>query len=245
MPEVEDQTHELKNDNQHLQTFTLNVAYNGVTKPIHVEQNEQVTAVLHKAIAAFGISQNPHLLSLYRQDGTLVPESDSVKQAGLKPGELLLLRPNVVKGGSELLHLSKDTLRQTFLKFIECGRGECECVLYWTGPGADNVVDEIEHPIHGRSRSGYKVDDNWLTGFWRDLATYKRGVKAQIHTHPGKAFHSMIDDQSPIVSQAGFISIVIPNFATGEPSLSEAWIGRLAQNGEWNRTCPKAVLSVA
>lgn len=79
--------------------FVVEIVYNGVTKPLQVESEEQVTALLQKAIAVFGITQNPHLLSLYRQDGTVVPENESVERAGLKPGEILLLRPNAVKGG--------------------------------------------------------------------------------------------------------------------------------------------------
>src|SRR5437016_2024105 len=114
--------------------FVVEVVYNGVTKPIEVQPEEQVTALLHKAIAAFGITQNAHLLSLFRQDGTAVQENESAERAGLKPNELLLLRPNAVKGGSGLLHLARDIVCKTFGAFRECGRGECECVVYWTGP---------------------------------------------------------------------------------------------------------------
>ena len=80
--------------------FVVGVVYNGVTKPIEVVPEEQVTALLKKAIAVFGITQNAHLLSLYREDGTVVPENESVERAGLRPDEVLLLRPNAVKGGA-------------------------------------------------------------------------------------------------------------------------------------------------
>lgn len=80
--------------------FAVDVLYNGVTKQIEVVPEEQVTALLQKAIAAFGITQNAHLLSLYREDGSLVPENESVERAGLRPHEVLLLRPNAVKGGA-------------------------------------------------------------------------------------------------------------------------------------------------
>jgi hypothetical protein len=79
--------------------FAVQVVYNGVTKPLQVEPEERVTALLQQAIAAFGVTQQPHLLSLFRQDGTLVPENESVERAGLSPDEVLLLRPNAVKGG--------------------------------------------------------------------------------------------------------------------------------------------------
>jgi hypothetical protein len=215
--------------------FVVELVYNGVTKPLQVEPEEQVTALLQKAIAAFGITQQPHLLSLFRQDGSVVPENESIERACIKPGEILLLRPNAVKGGSGLLRLAKDIVSTTFRTLRECGRGECECAAYWTGPAAENLVDGIEHPIHTRSPFGYEVDDNWLTEFWRRLAASKRSVKVQIHTHPGHAFHSAIDDEWPIVSQVGFVSIVIPEFASGEPSLERAWVGYLQEDGKWRR----------
>jgi hypothetical protein len=80
--------------------FVVDVVYNGVSKPIQVEPDERVTAVLQRAIAAFGITQNAHLLSLYREDGSVVPENESVERAAIKPKEVLLLRPSAVKGGA-------------------------------------------------------------------------------------------------------------------------------------------------
>jgi hypothetical protein len=79
--------------------FKLEVVYNGIEKPFEVEPEEQVAALLQKAIAAFGITQNAHLLSLFRQDGSVVPDNESIERAGLKPGEVLLLRPNAVRAG--------------------------------------------------------------------------------------------------------------------------------------------------
>jgi uncharacterized protein DUF2604 len=215
--------------------FVVEIVYNGVTKSVQVEPEQQVTALLQKAITTFGITQQPHLLSLFRQDGSVVPENESVEQAGIKPGEILLLRPNAVKGGGGLLRLSQGIVPATFHILRECGHGECECAVFWTGPSQEELVDGFEHPIHKRSPFGYDVDSNWLTEFWKRLAASGRSVKVQVHTHPGHAFHSATDDEWPIVSQAGFVSIVIPNFAVGEPSLDRAWIGRLQADGKWRR----------
>ncbi len=215
--------------------FVVEIVYNGVTKSVQVQPEEQVSALLRKAIEIFGITQNPHLLSLFRQDGSVVPENESIERAGIKPGEVLLLRPNAVKGGGGLLRLATGIVRTTFRTLRECGRGKCECAVYWTGPAFDDLVDGLEHPIHKRSPFGYDLDDNWLTQFWKRLAASKRSVKVQVHTHPGVAFHSATDDQWPIVSQAGFLSIVIPDFAAGEPSLDKAWVGCLQADGRWRR----------
>jgi hypothetical protein len=133
-----------------------------------------------------------------------------------------------------VLSIHKAVFEGTFRTLRECGRAECECAVYWTGPASDNLVNGIEHPVHHRSPSGYEVDDVWLTEFWCRLAREKRSVKAQIHTHPGLAFHSSTDDKWPIVVREGFVSIVIPDYASGKPSLERAWIGRLKSDGKWN-----------
>jgi proteasome lid subunit RPN8/RPN11 len=215
--------------------FAVDVVYNGVTKVLHVTPDERVSAVLQKAIAEFGITQAPHMLSLFRTDGTVVDESQTVEQAHLKPGEMLLLRQNVVKGGTECLRVAGEVLPATFRLLRNCGRGDCECVVYWTGTASDRIVDQVEHPAHKRSPFGYELESEWLTQFWKSLAENKRSVKAQVHTHPHRAFHSNTDDRWPIVAQEGFISIVIPDFATGRPTLDGAWVGAMLRDGRWQR----------
>ena len=79
--------------------FEILVVYNGMTESLSVESHEQVNAVRERAIHVFHITQAPHLLSLFREDGTEVPDNVSVAAAGIKPGELLALRPSAVKGG--------------------------------------------------------------------------------------------------------------------------------------------------
>jgi hypothetical protein len=215
--------------------FAVEIVYNGLTKSFHVDPEEHVTALIQMAIAAFAIIQNPHLLSLYRQDGNVIPENDSVERAGIKKGDVLLLRPNAVKGGSTRVNITKDILRTTFQILRDCGRGRTECAVFWSGPANSALVDGVEHPIHERSPFGYEVETNWLTGFCQRLASSNRSVKVQVHTHPTVAFHSLTDDRWPIVSQPGFLSIVIPTFAMGKPSLEGAWIGRLRADGKWRR----------
>jgi hypothetical protein len=79
--------------------FDIQVSYNGVARPLTIEPHEQVTAVLQHAIQLFGITQQPHLLSLFLEDGTVVSENQSAATAGLKAGTKVYLRQNVAKGG--------------------------------------------------------------------------------------------------------------------------------------------------
>lgn len=215
--------------------FAVEVVYNGVEKRFEVRPEEHVSVLLRNAIAAFGITQNSHMLALFRQNGTELNDNQTVEQAGLKPDEILLLRQSAVRGGAGLIEVPRPILEATFWSLRDCGLGKSECVAYWTGPASELTVDGTEHPVHSKSPFGYEIDGNWLTEFCWQLARSRRSVRAQVHTHPGRAFHSETDNEWPIVSQAGFLSVVIPRFASGNVDLTDAWIGRLEPDGTWQQ----------
>ena len=81
--------------------FEIAVSYNGVARELSVEGNESMTSVVQHAIQLFGITQQPHLLSLFFENGSLVPEQVSADAAGLKAGIKVYLRQNVAKGGTQ------------------------------------------------------------------------------------------------------------------------------------------------
>jgi Protein of Unknown function (DUF2604) len=81
------------------QKFEVQVVYNGLTKPLEVEPNQQMIAVVERAAHLFGITQNVHTLALFKEDGSEIAIEQSVAAAGIKVGELLALRPSVVRGG--------------------------------------------------------------------------------------------------------------------------------------------------
>ena len=75
------------------------VIYNGLEKPIKYNPEGLVRVIVDHAIKAFGITQQPHLLSLFTEGGVELNDNLSAEKAGVKPGEKLLLRPGAVKGG--------------------------------------------------------------------------------------------------------------------------------------------------
>lgn len=77
----------------------IKVVYNGITQSLSIQAHEQVKAVLQRAIHLFGITQNAHLLSLFKADGSEVPDHVSVEDAKIHPCDILALRPGAVKGG--------------------------------------------------------------------------------------------------------------------------------------------------
>jgi hypothetical protein len=84
---------------EHPRVFDVLVLYDGVKKKFKVRIEETVKQLLDKALQAFGPLPNPHTLSLYK-DGKELPDAQTIKEAGIKPCEVLLLRPSTVKGGA-------------------------------------------------------------------------------------------------------------------------------------------------
>jgi hypothetical protein len=79
--------------------FAVEVIYNGVAKPFEVRLGELVKRLLDQAIAAFGISQNVHLLALFTPENRELPDNETIGAAHLHAKEKLNLRPSVVRGG--------------------------------------------------------------------------------------------------------------------------------------------------
>ncbi|HLH95608.1 MAG TPA: hypothetical protein VKW08_10880 [Xanthobacteraceae bacterium] len=84
---------------EHPHQFTVEIFYDGVGKKFEVRAEETVKTLLDKAIAAFGPLTNPHMLSLYK-GGNELADAQTLKEAGVKPHDVLLLRPSKVKGGA-------------------------------------------------------------------------------------------------------------------------------------------------
>jgi hypothetical protein len=98
--EVEKAIEEIREAEHHRPEFEVTVLYDGVKKKFEVKPEELVKKLLDQAIAAFGPLPNPHTLALYPETGgEELKDAETIKQAGVKPQDLLLLRPSKVKGG--------------------------------------------------------------------------------------------------------------------------------------------------
>jgi hypothetical protein len=62
----------------------------------------------------------------------------------------------------------------------------------------------------------------------------------QIHSHPGRAYHSETDDAFPIVPTLGGFSIVIPNFGS-DPMEKKYWKVYRLQTAGWKEVAEKEV----
>jgi hypothetical protein len=128
---------------------------------------------------------------------------------------------------------------ETFQLLRECGQGNAECQVLWISPWAEpHVITEVEHPKHSAHAFGFELNSSWVSSLWKQLAGNSTGIRCQVHTHAGRAFHSETDDNWPIVHTAGFLSLVIPNLATAGPTLKDSYLAELQEDGSWRELDP-------
>lgn len=132
------------------------------------------------------------------------------------------------------IRVPKKILGETFKTLRSCGKGKAECQVLWIGPWeTPDLVDSIVHPVHRAHGAGFQLSDTWISEFFAWLSSTGHGVRLQVHTHPGRAFHSVTDDEWPMISTPGFLSLVIPSFAQNEVNLDQAFLAELGPGGKW------------
>jgi hypothetical protein len=131
--------------------------------------------------------------------------------------------------------LRKEVLEQAFGHLRQCGAGERECVVYVTGPiDCPDLIDGAIHPVHSASAVSYEVGAGAIAQLWTELLATRRSVRAQIHTHPGVAYHSTRDDSFALIGTPGYLSLVLPDFALGPVGLDGAFLAELDDAGGWS-----------
>jgi hypothetical protein len=141
------------------------------------------------------------------------------------------------------LRVAPGVLEKSFERLRQCGAGERECVVVWTGPQAQpDFVDGVVQPKHTATACLYDIDDMWIGEFWQQLAAEGRTVRAQVHTHPGEAYHSPRDDVLSLVHLPGYLSLVIPRFAYGPIGLDGSYLAVRLEEGGWAPLDPASAL---
>jgi hypothetical protein len=76
------------------------VLYNGRVVELHYRAEETVHALIDRALHQLGIHERHEELALFSSAGQELPDSQTLAGAGVKPGDELVLRQRVVRGGS-------------------------------------------------------------------------------------------------------------------------------------------------
>jgi hypothetical protein len=143
------------------------------------------------------------------------------------------------------VRISKDQLTETFRLLRDCGRGDRECQVLWLSPWHDpDRIVKVVHSKHAGHAFGFQLEDEFIDRLWLDLAANGVGVRVQVHTHPGEAFHSQTDDEWPIVHTAGFLSLVVPDFARGPVGFENTYLACIEANGAWGERRAEEIFRV-
>lgn len=128
-------------------------------------------------------------------------------------------------------------------------RGE-EAFVVWTGLEEDEgrrlrFVRAIRPPqIACRTHLGLRVHVDGSALDVINRGCYARGeiLAGQIHTHPGEAYHSELDDHRPLVTLLGGLSVVVPHFAQQADQDHAGWAWYRLAGPAWWQPVDSAIL---
>ena len=108
------------------------------------------------------------------------------------------------------------------------GAAPSERIAYWSGHLGGRGGGRVASVAFADDHEGF-YGSIGRAGMTRDaglrLAERMHGrgevLFAQVHTHPGGAFHSRTDDANPISHRRGLFSLVVPRFGAGVRSISD------------------------
>lgn len=135
--------------------------------------------------------------------------------------------------------VSHEILGQTLMALQRFGAEGYEGLVLWLGTVANNVATverafvPSQHAIAGDEGMGYLVTSDTL--FELNVSLSQSGLRllAQVHSHPGAAYHSHADDKYAIVTEDGGLSIVVPNF--GDAADPTSWAHYRLERDYWRR----------
>ena len=139
-------------------------------------------------------------------------------------------------------------LLQTTIAVLRRGgeRGE-ERVALWLSSAAHHkpaAIIEVYEPDQIAEVDYFRLPPVSMRSLLDHLRSTRRRIVAQIHTHPGRAFHSEVDAEWAIVRHVGALSLVLPYFAattTFENFLEEVMTYEYSADGDWMH-CPNGGL---
>jgi proteasome lid subunit RPN8/RPN11 len=118
------------------------------------------------------------------------------------------------------------------------GQEHRECIVLWLGIRRGDVIEvgEAYRPDHFAREDMFSIPPKSMAELMSYLRDKRLMIAAQVHTHPGEAFHSAADDRLALVRHVGALSLVLPYFA--EKTSAEAFVAdtaffELSANDRW------------
>jgi hypothetical protein len=146
-----------------------------------------------------------------------------------------------------LFHIRELTLAYEHLR--KAGRKGLEAVVLFAGTYDETIssfricetIVPLQMSLNIEGGLLYAVDGEELHRINVHLHESRQLLIAQMHTHPGRAYHSSTDDAYPIVTKIGALSIVVPNFAMDDLAPQRWAVYRLSESILWEKLSAKDV----
>jgi hypothetical protein len=139
----------------------------------------------------------------------------------------------------DTLHVPMACVESVYQHLRAMGGEGVEGVALWAGQMQERTFEVQTTIIPAQTASQlengllYAVDGDELYRINHWLYKNKQTLVAQLHSHPGEAYHSEMDDRYPIVATLGGLSIVIPDFGFNAFSLNDLAVYRLSPEKIW------------
>lgn len=137
-------------------------------------------------------------------------------------------------------------LSETLSYLKSHGRRGVECIVYWCGESigiCEAVVTSCIYPAQHATAVGVRVEPSEVARVYLQLHKAKKLLLAQVHSHPGIAFHSSVDDYYPVTHKLGLLSIVVPEYGFIEPKefLTKSAVYECQNQRIWHKLTPSEV----
>jgi hypothetical protein len=119
------------------------------------------------------------------------------------------------------------------------GERQQERVAVWlssAAPRSPAPIVEVYEPDQVADIDYFRLPPAAMRTLMDHLKSTRRRIVAQIHTHPGRAFHSDVDAEWAIIRHVGALSLVLPRFAvatTPENFLDQVMTYTYTPGGDW------------
>jgi hypothetical protein len=134
--------------------------------------------------------------------------------------------------------VAQQIVAKTLQELREDGHARTERFALWLGRRTQTavLVSEPYVPEYEASSDHFHIGRPAMANLINHLRGNDLMIGAQLHTHPGQAFHSPADDRWAIVRHVGALSIVLPYFASATTEanfLYEAKVFALSPRNRW------------
>lgn len=136
-----------------------------------------------------------------------------------------------------MLLISSTSIDETLAKLQAGGLRNEERAVLWLARRTTGNVLEVYEPEQITNVDYFRLPPSSMQALRGYLRARRLCIAAQIHTHPGRAYHSKVDDEWAFVRHEGALSLVLPRFGLTTAAsnfLEQVVTYRLSRANSWD-----------